>query len=156
VLDAGVSFGRGAASGYGLGLAAADMRPYAPQGLPPAPAPMQAVAPSAAAAAGSLGAGMHAASMPSMRSVSSVSLAQGVGAAAAGADGGPRVDGKEFFRKARERLRYDQFNDFLANIKKLNNREQTRYGFLVDDLFVFELTQHQRGHVACGPIDLWL
>ncbi|BBM98549.1 hypothetical protein Mp_1g14350 [Marchantia polymorpha subsp. ruderalis] len=38
----------------------------------------------------------------------------------------PRVDGKEFFRQARNRLSYEQFSAFLANIKELNAHRQTR------------------------------
>lgn len=38
----------------------------------------------------------------------------------------PRVDGKDFFRQARNRLQYEQFSAFLANIKELNAHRQTR------------------------------
>ncbi|CAI5468833.1 unnamed protein product [Closterium sp. Yama58-4] len=38
----------------------------------------------------------------------------------------PRVDGKEFFRRARNRLSYEQFSLFLANIKELNAHRKTR------------------------------
>ncbi|KAL5977210.1 hypothetical protein ACLOJK_021552 [Asimina triloba] len=38
----------------------------------------------------------------------------------------PRIDGKEFFRQARNRLSYEQFSAFLANIKELNARKQSR------------------------------
>jgi len=37
-----------------------------------------------------------------------------------------QVDGKEFFKRARHRLSFQQFNDFLANIKKLNAHTQSR------------------------------
>ncbi|KAH7425362.1 hypothetical protein KP509_11G050700 [Ceratopteris richardii] len=37
-----------------------------------------------------------------------------------------RVDGKEFFRKARNRLSYEQFSAFLTNIKQLNAHLQTK------------------------------
>ncbi|MCO5612474.1 hypothetical protein L7F22_066742 [Adiantum nelumboides] len=37
-----------------------------------------------------------------------------------------RVDGKEFFRQARNRLSYEQFSAFLANIKQLNAHLQTK------------------------------
>ena len=37
-----------------------------------------------------------------------------------------QVDGKEFFKRARHRLSFQQFNEFLANIKKLNSHVQTR------------------------------
>eukprot|EP00854_Cymbomonas_tetramitiformis_P019196 gene19196-22947_t len=43
-----------------------------------------------------------------------------------GSDGSPRVDGKEFFRQARSRLAYEQFSQFLQNIKELNAHRQTR------------------------------
>lgn len=36
------------------------------------------------------------------------------------------VDGKQFFRQARSQLSYEAFNDFLSNIKRLNNQQQTR------------------------------
>ena len=36
------------------------------------------------------------------------------------------VDGKEFFKRARERLSYEQFSAFLQNIKDLNERRKTR------------------------------
>ncbi|CXI32114.1 conserved Plasmodium protein, unknown function [Plasmodium berghei] len=36
------------------------------------------------------------------------------------------TDGKAFFRNARSRLTYEQFNQFLSNIKKLNNHQQKR------------------------------
>lgn len=35
-------------------------------------------------------------------------------------------DGRSFFRNARSRLTYEQFNQFLSNIKKLNDRQQKR------------------------------
>jgi len=43
--------------------------------------------------------------------------------------GGPApavVDGKQFFRQARSQLSYEGFNEFLANIKRLNNQQQSR------------------------------
>eukprot|EP00747_Dinoflagellata_sp_TGD_P209791 gnl/TRDRNA2_/TRDRNA2_83164_c0_seq1.p1 gnl/TRDRNA2_/TRDRNA2_83164_c0~~gnl/TRDRNA2_/TRDRNA2_83164_c0_seq1.p1 ORF type:complete len:158 (-),score=38.34 gnl/TRDRNA2_/TRDRNA2_83164_c0_seq1:305-778(-) len=43
----------------------------------------------------------------------------------AAASGGA-VDGKQFFRNARNSLSYEMFNKFLANIKRLNNQQQTR------------------------------
>lgn len=50
------------------------------------------------------------------------------GAAASPAMGGSAnsVDGKQFFRMARSQLSYEAFNEFLANIKRLNNQQQTR------------------------------
>lgn len=38
----------------------------------------------------------------------------------------PKVDGKEFFRQARNRLSYQQFSAFLSNIKELNSHRQSR------------------------------
>ncbi|KAF6984672.1 hypothetical protein CFC21_002640 [Triticum aestivum] len=40
--------------------------------------------------------------------------------------GRTRVDGKEFFRQVRNRLSYEQFSAFLANVKELNAHKQTR------------------------------
>jgi len=40
--------------------------------------------------------------------------------------GGRNVEGKQFFRMARSQLSYEAFNEFLANIKRLNNQQQTR------------------------------
>lgn len=39
---------------------------------------------------------------------------------------GTYVDGKEFFRIARSRLSYEQFNAFLGSIKSLNDHTQSR------------------------------
>ena len=39
---------------------------------------------------------------------------------------GGYVDGKDFFRVARQRLSYDEFNRFLASIKLLNDHTQSR------------------------------
>mmetsp|Transcript_133513 Transcript_133513/g.188638 ORF Transcript_133513/g.188638 Transcript_133513/m.188638 type:complete len:259 (+) Transcript_133513:20-796(+) len=36
------------------------------------------------------------------------------------------IDGKQFFRQARNSLSYEAFNEFLANIKRLNNQQQSR------------------------------
>ncbi|KAJ7568769.1 hypothetical protein O6H91_01G047300 [Diphasiastrum complanatum] len=49
----------------------------------------------------------------------------------------PKVDGKEFFRKARNRLSYEQFSAFLTNIKELNAHRQTREETLkkADEIF---------------------
>lgn len=44
----------------------------------------------------------------------------------AAAASAPQVDGKQFFRMARSQLSYEAFNEFLANIKRLNNQQQTR------------------------------
>lgn len=40
--------------------------------------------------------------------------------------GDKTTDGRAFFRTARSRLSYEQFNLFLSNIKKLNNHQQKR------------------------------
>lgn len=42
------------------------------------------------------------------------------------AGGSAVVDGKAFFRQARSQLSYEAFNLFLANIKRMNNQQQTR------------------------------
>ncbi|XP_022740540.1 uncharacterized protein At4g15545-like isoform X2 [Durio zibethinus] len=51
--------------------------------------------------------------------------------------GRTRVDGKEFFRQVRSRLSYEQFGAFLANVKELNSRKQTREETLrkADEIF---------------------
>ncbi|CAL4954366.1 unnamed protein product [Urochloa decumbens] len=48
-----------------------------------------------------------------------------------------RVDGKDFFRQARNRLSYEQFAAFLANIKELNAHRQSREETLrkADEIF---------------------
>eukprot|EP00250_Pteridium_aquilinum_P012862 c20991_g1_i1 orf=259-1131(+) len=43
----------------------------------------------------------------------------------------PKVDGKEFFRQARNRLSYQQFSAFLSNIKELNAHRQSREETLI-------------------------
>ncbi|PWZ33649.1 Uncharacterized protein Zm00014a_031860 [Zea mays] len=50
---------------------------------------------------------------------------------------GTRVDGKEFFRQARNRLSYEQFAAFLSNIKELNAHRQSREETLrkADEIF---------------------
>ncbi|RLN30269.1 hypothetical protein C2845_PM05G24910 [Panicum miliaceum] len=52
-------------------------------------------------------------------------------------DGRTRVDGKEFFRQVRNRLSYEQFGAFLANVKELNAYRQTREDTLrkADEIF---------------------
>ena len=47
-------------------------------------------------------------------------------AAATSAPTSPQIDGKAFFRAARGKLSYENFNAFLANIKRLNNHQQSR------------------------------
>uniref|UniRef100_A0A804QQE4 At4g15545-like C-terminal domain-containing protein n=1 Tax=Zea mays TaxID=4577 RepID=A0A804QQE4_MAIZE len=51
--------------------------------------------------------------------------------------GRTRVDGKEFFRHVRNRLSYEQFGAFLANVKELNAHRQTREDTLrkADEIF---------------------
>ncbi|CAN6351051.1 unnamed protein product [Urochloa humidicola] len=51
--------------------------------------------------------------------------------------GRTRVDGKEFFRQVRNRLSYEQFSAFLANVKELNANRQTREDTLrkADEIF---------------------
>ncbi|KAL0388726.1 UNVERIFIED_CONTAM: hypothetical protein Sradi_2754400 [Sesamum radiatum] len=47
------------------------------------------------------------------------------------------VDGKEFFRLVRNRLSYEQFGAFLANVKELNSQKQTKEETLrkADEIF---------------------
>ncbi|CAJ1941140.1 unnamed protein product [Sphenostylis stenocarpa] len=72
---------------------------------------------------------------------SSMSLTQGsISTSDAGAGsqtGRTRVDGKEFFRQARNRLSYEQFGAFLANVKELNSHKQTKEDTLrkADEIF---------------------
>lgn len=47
------------------------------------------------------------------------------------------TDGRTFFRNARSRLTYEQFNQFLNNIKKLNNNQQSREETLKKAQLVF-------------------
>lgn len=54
----------------------------------------------------------------------------------------PPVDGKQFFRKARSSLSYEAFNEFLANIKRLNNQQQTREETLEQARHIFGPEQH--------------
>uniref|UniRef100_J3M723 At4g15545-like C-terminal domain-containing protein n=1 Tax=Oryza brachyantha TaxID=4533 RepID=J3M723_ORYBR len=56
---------------------------------------------------------------------------------AASHTGRTRVDGKEFFRQVRNRLTYEQFSAFLANVKELNAHKQTREDTLrkADEIF---------------------
>ncbi|KAG2619363.1 uncharacterized protein At4g15545-like isoform X2 [Panicum virgatum] len=56
---------------------------------------------------------------------------------AASQTGRTRVDGKEFFRQVRNRLSYEQFGAFLANVKELNAYRQTREDTLrkADEIF---------------------
>ncbi|KAJ1395158.1 hypothetical protein SESBI_33529 [Sesbania bispinosa] len=51
--------------------------------------------------------------------------------------GRTRVDGKEFFRQVRNRLSYEQFGAFLANVKDLNSHKQTKEETLqkADEIF---------------------
>ncbi|KAL0393181.1 UNVERIFIED_CONTAM: hypothetical protein Sradi_2540900, partial [Sesamum radiatum] len=51
--------------------------------------------------------------------------------------GKTRVDGKEFFRQVRNRLSYEQFGAFLANVKELNSHKQTKEETLLkaDEIF---------------------
>ncbi|KAK7387841.1 hypothetical protein VNO78_22636 [Psophocarpus tetragonolobus] len=51
--------------------------------------------------------------------------------------GRTRVDGKEFFRQVRNRLSYEHFGAFLANVKELNSHKQTKEETLrkADEIF---------------------
>lgn len=69
--------------------------------------------------AGVLGAGAAVAGSPAGRAMASPAPQEGAGVAA-------NLDGKDFFRQARLRLTYEQFNQFLTNIKRLNDHAQSR------------------------------
>jgi len=56
----------------------------------------------------------------------SPAMGMGLPDISAGVDAAAQLDGKEFFKRARHRLSFQQFNEFLANIKKLNSHVQTR------------------------------
>jgi len=60
----------------------------------------------------------------------------GVAGAGAGA-GSPSIDGKQFFRQARNRLSFEAFNLFLASIKRLNNQQQSREDTLEEARHLF-------------------
>lgn len=47
-------------------------------------------------------------------------------AGGAGGSANPPIDGKAFFRQARNILSHEAFNQFLQSIKRLNNQQQTR------------------------------
>lgn len=53
------------------------------------------------------------------------------------------VDGKHFFKTARSRLTYEQFNRFLNEIKKLNAHQQTRDETLDHSLEIFGDNHHE-------------
>lgn len=60
----------------------------------------------------------------------------GIGAAESPSEGS-KVDGKEFFRQARARLSYENFSQFLQNIKELNAHKQTRQETLAKAAAIF-------------------
>jgi len=68
--------------------------------------------------------------------------AGGMGGLDAAGSPGASVDGKQFFRNARARLSYEAFNAFLANIKRLNNHQQTRDETLEEAQRIFG-SEHQ-------------
>mmetsp|Transcript_88005 Transcript_88005/g.247320 ORF Transcript_88005/g.247320 Transcript_88005/m.247320 type:complete len:271 (+) Transcript_88005:165-977(+) len=55
----------------------------------------------------------------------------------------PAIDGKQFFRQARNRLSYEAFNLFLASIKRLNNQTQTREETLEEARRIFGTELHE-------------
>jgi hypothetical protein len=59
-----------------------------------------------------------------------------------GGSNSPVIDGKQFFRQARSRLSYEDFNLFLASIKRLNNQTQSREATLEEARRIFG-SQHQ-------------
>ena len=52
------------------------------------------------------------------------------------------LDGKDFFRQARLRLTYEQFNQFLSNIKRLNDHQQSRDETLTQAQEIFGSENH--------------
>ncbi|KAG2500506.1 hypothetical protein HYH03_001283 [Edaphochlamys debaryana] len=58
----------------------------------------------------------------------------------------PRIDGKEFFRQARAQLSYEQFSQFLNNIRELNAGRQSREETLRRSRDIFGPT-HQEMYV---------
>lgn len=68
----------------------------------------------------------HAQSVPAMSPPAPVGDRAYTGGGAPSPAAGNPVDGKQFFRMARSQLSYEAFNEFLANIKRLNNQQQTR------------------------------
>ena len=93
-------------------------RPYA--GCSSPPPSMPPVMGAAAESLQPLGGGM-----PPPQAPSPCAFAAAAGGAAT--DGGSaQLDGKDFFRQARLRLTYEQFNQFLSNIMRLNDHAQTR------------------------------
>jgi len=53
------------------------------------------------------------------------------------ASSAPAVDGRQFFRMARSVLSYEAFNEFLANIKRLNNQQQSHEETLAQAAQIF-------------------
>jgi len=103
--------------GYPRPPALTPAAPLAEQHRQPSPGPQQSAAVSA-----------HAA--PSMQTP-----AEAVASA-------PAVDGRQFFRMARSALSYEAFNEFLANIKRLNNQQQSREETLAQAAQIFG-SEHQ-------------
>ena len=139
---AGVGGGFGPGGGPPVPLigGAAD---YTPAALPPTPYVPSSPAPalgghplgvgaSAGGAGGSFAPPTASASRGYGAGVASPAPPPTGGAASPGGGGGVDatpaavVDGKDFFRQARLRLTYEQFNQFLSNIKRLNDHAQTR------------------------------
>ncbi|KAK3269855.1 hypothetical protein CYMTET_21720 [Cymbomonas tetramitiformis] len=90
--------------------------------LPPATPPRSYATPAAPTPGSTMNISTSSAAPPAPKALSPTFGAS----PAAGSDGSPRVDGKEFFRQARSRLAYEQFSQFLQNIKELNAHRQTR------------------------------
>merc|ERR1719387_1322630 len=82
--------------------------------------------------------GQMAPSVPSMSPPAPVGE-RAYGASPAAPASAPTVDGKQFFRMARSQLSYEAFNEFLANIKRLNNQQQTREETLEEAKRIFGL-----------------
>lgn len=74
---------------------------------------------------------VHGAPPPGAPQYEPVAVSQSAGG------GSPVVDGKQFFRQARNRLSYEAFNLFLASIKRLNNQQQSREDTLEEARRIF-------------------
>lgn len=63
------------------------------------------------------------------------------------------IDGKDFFKAARLRLTYEQFNTFLINIRSLNDRLQTQEETLAQVSISFNQVTQQQSH--CRALHLY-
>ena len=119
----------GAPGGYSVGM---EYTPAPPSMHASAPLPYASPAPPAYQAPAPLGGLSSVPSQgPGTTSVapspaSATTPAISAGSSGVAPDAAAVMDGKDFFRQARLRLTYEQFNQFLSNIKRLNDHAQTR------------------------------